>query len=94
MRKTMSDLNLEGKHIRIFPGDSVVKYGQVDHVTAEGLLVTVTYVDRGSWASSGGWYLGTQRFLSYQKLDFYLCEASEAKSGQRPRKVRSYSSGD
>ncbi len=81
--KHMADLDLEGKYIRIFPGDSVKKWGLIKDVTAEGIIVTVTYVDKGSWADSSGWIVATTRFISWHKLDFYFCDSMEANCGRR-----------
>ena len=80
--KSMQDLELEGKYIRIFPGDSVRKWGLIQDVTTEGIMVTITFVDRGSWSSSDGWIVGTRRFLNWGKLDFYICDSQEANTGR------------
>lgn len=79
--KSMTDLELVGKYVRIFPGDSVGKWGLIQACTKEGIMVTVTFVDKGSWSSSGGWIIGTRRFLSWNKLDFYICDSHEANTG-------------
>ena len=68
--KHMTDLNLEGALIKIHPGDSVQKWGNILHVTKEGIVVKVVKVDRGSWASSDGWQVGAVQFLSWTKLKF------------------------
>ena len=81
--KSMQDLALEGKYIRLFPGDSVKKWGLIQDVTTEGIMVTITYVDKGSWSSDGGYIVGTRRFLNWNKLNFYICDSQEANSGRR-----------
>ena len=70
--KSMTDLNLEGKVIKIFPSDSVSKWGKILHVTTEGIMVKVTKVDKGSWCSDDGWTVGTKRFVSWKKLSFQI----------------------
>ena len=70
--KSMTDLTLEGKTIKIFPGDSVQKWGRILHVTREGIMVKVTKVDKGSWCSDDGWKVGTKRFVSWKKLSFQI----------------------
>ena len=72
--KSMTDLNLEGQLIQISPGDSVQKWGHILHVTKEGIMIRVTDVNKGSWASAGGWEEGSVRFLSWNKLDFKICK--------------------
>tara|TARA_R110000823_G_scaffold25971_1_gene76307 strand:- start:523 stop:777 length:255 start_codon:yes stop_codon:yes gene_type:complete len=81
--KSMSNLELEGQYIRINPGDSIKKWARIDHATREGLLATVTCVRQGSWSSNDGWIKETQRFLSWEKLSFYICDKEEAMTGER-----------
>ena len=71
--KRMSDLNLEGKTIQIFPNDSISKWGTILHVTVEGIVVLVTKVDTEcSFESS--WEMGQVRFLNWEKLSFVICD--------------------
>ena len=79
--KSMIDLNLEGKYIKIFPGDSVKKWGEILHVTKEGIMVKVTHVDKGSWSSYDGWKVGVTRFVNWHKLSFQICDQYEATTG-------------
>ena len=83
----MADIKSMAEHeldfIRLFPGDSVKKWGCVQKITTEGLLVLITKVDQGSWAGDGGYIEGTVRFLPWNKLDFYKCDAYEAHTGKR-----------
>ena len=72
--KSMTDLNLEGKYIQIFPSDSIQKWGNILHVTKEGIMVKVTKVNRGGWSSTGGWEVGVVRFISWTKLSFQIVE--------------------
>ena len=73
--KHMADLNLEGALIKIYPGDSVQKWGNILHVTKEGIMVKVVKVDQGSWTSSDGWQVGDVQFLSWEKLKFKICDS-------------------
>ena len=73
--KSMTDLNLEGKHIQIHPGDSVKKWGEILHVTKEGIMVKVTKVNKGGWSSAGGWEVGAIQFLNWTKLNFKICNS-------------------
>ena len=50
--KSMAEQELG--YIRLFPGDSVKKWGCVQEVLTEGILVLITKVDQGSWAGAGG----------------------------------------
>ena len=70
----MSDLNLKGQLIQIYPGDSVKKWGKILHVTKEGIMLKAVKVDRGSWASADGWTEGDVYFLSWTKLKFKICD--------------------
>tara|TARA_B100001250_G_C19444036_1_gene633087 strand:- start:231 stop:479 length:249 start_codon:yes stop_codon:yes gene_type:complete len=70
--------------IRINPGDSVKKWGCVQEVTVEGILVLITYVDKGQWSSDEGYIVNTVRFIAWQHADFYKCTAFEAHTGKRP----------
>tara|TARA_R100000388_G_C7123652_1_gene102131 strand:+ start:219 stop:461 length:243 start_codon:yes stop_codon:yes gene_type:complete len=73
--KSMTDLNLEGKLIQIYPGDSVQKFGEVLHVTKEGIMVKVTKVDQGGWSTSDGWEVGSIQFLNWTRLKFKICDS-------------------
>ena len=72
--KSMADLNLEGKLIQIYPGDSVQKFGEILNITKEGIIVNVTKVDHGGWSSSDGWEVGSIQFLNWTKLKFKIVE--------------------
>jgi len=71
----MSDLNLEGKLIQIYPGDSVQKWGNILHVTKEGIMVKVVKVNKGGWSSADGWKAGDVHFLSWTSLKFKICDS-------------------
>ncbi|MAK20558.1 MAG: hypothetical protein CMA05_04515 [Euryarchaeota archaeon] len=69
--------------IRLFPGDSVKKWGCVQAVTVEGILVLITHVDMGSWTNDDGYILNTVHFIPWGQLRFYKCDAFEAHTGKR-----------
>ena len=71
----MSDLNLEGTLIQIYPGDSVQKWGKILNVTKEGIMVKVVKVNRGGWCSADGWKAGDVHFLSWTRLKFKICDS-------------------
>ena len=68
--KSMVNLDLEGRHIKLYPGDSIKKWGVITFSSVEGLLIKITKVDKGSWSSSGGYEVGTEHFLPWNKLSF------------------------
>ena len=73
--KSMADLNLEGKLIQIYPGDSVQKFGEILNITKEGIIVKVTKVDQGGWSTSDGWEVGSIQFLNWTRLKFKICNS-------------------
>ena len=68
--KSMLSLDLEGRQIKLYPGDSVKKWGEITHATTEGVLITITKVDRGSWSSSDGYEVGLEYFIPWNNLSF------------------------
>ena len=68
--KSMVNLDLEGRHIKLYPGDSIKKWGVITFSSTEGLLIKITKVNQGSWASSDGYKVGTEHFLPWNKLTF------------------------
>ena len=67
--KSMLCLNLEGRQIKLYPGDSVKKWGKVTHATVEGILVRITKVDKGGW-SEDSYLVGTEHFIPWSNLSF------------------------
>ena len=67
--KSMLSLDLEGRQIKLYPGDSVKKWGRITHATTEGLLVFITKVDKGGWCDSS-YEVGTEHFIPWNKLSF------------------------
>ena len=67
--KSMLDLDLEGRQIKLYPGDSVSKWGEITHATTEGVLIIITMVKKGSWSESS-YEVGTEHFIPWNKLSF------------------------
>ena len=67
--KSMLSLDLEGRQIKLYPGDSVKKWGEITHATTEGILVLITRVNRGSWSDSS-YEEGKEYFIPWNKLSF------------------------
>ena len=42
--KSMLSLDLEGRQIKLYPGDTVSKWGEITHATIEGVLVLILKV--------------------------------------------------
>jgi len=67
--KSMLDLDLEGRQIKLYPGDSVSKWGEITHATTEGVLIIITMVKKGSWSDSS-YEEGKEYFIPWNKLSF------------------------
>lgn len=67
--KTMQSLNIEGRHIKLYPGDSVKKWGKIVHVTTEGLIVLITKVGSTDRISSS-YVVGMESFIPWGKVSF------------------------
>ena len=67
--KSMLSLDLEGRQIKLYPGDSVSKWGEITHATTEGVLVIILRVNKGSWSDST-YEVGTEHFIPWNNLSF------------------------
>tara|TARA_B100000674_G_scaffold317341_1_gene264071 strand:+ start:3204 stop:3440 length:237 start_codon:yes stop_codon:yes gene_type:complete len=67
--KSMLDLDLEGRQIKLYPGDSVKKWGEIIHATTEGVIVRILKVNKGSWSESS-YEVGTEHFIPWNNLSF------------------------
>jgi len=67
--KSMLNLELEGRQIKLYPGDSVEKWGEITHATVEGVLVLILKVKKGSWSNSK-YKVGTEYFIPWNNLSF------------------------
>jgi len=67
--KSMLNLDLEGRQIKLYPGDSVSKWGEITHATTEGILVLILKVNKGSW-SNASYEEGKEYFIPWNKLSF------------------------
>ena len=74
--KSMANLDIEGRSIQLFPGDSVSKWGVINHSTVEGIIVYITAVRKGTW-SHAGYNEGQEYFIPWSKLTFTFAEAPE-----------------
>ena len=76
--RSMLDLELAGKHVKVFPGDSVKKWGVILHSTKEGLFIKATRCSQGGWSSNDGWNVGSVHFLPWGKIKFEMSTKEEA----------------
>ena len=67
--KSMLNLDLEGRQIKLYPGDSVKKWGEITHATKEGVIVLILKVNKGSWSDSA-YVEGTEHFIPWNNLSF------------------------
>ena len=67
--KSIQSLNLEGRQIKLYPGDTIQKWAKITHVTTEGLLVEITKVDKDEWTSSS-YEVGMEHFIHWSKASF------------------------
>ena len=67
--KSMLNLDLEGRQIKLYPGDSVKKWGEITHATTQGILVLITKVNKGSWSDSK-YEEGKEYFIPWNNLSF------------------------
>ena len=67
--KSMLDLDLEGRQIKLNPGDSIKKWGEITHATTQGVLVLITMVKKGSWSDSS-YEEGKEYFIPWNNLSF------------------------
>tara|TARA_B100000674_G_scaffold267081_1_gene220462 strand:+ start:515 stop:742 length:228 start_codon:yes stop_codon:yes gene_type:complete len=67
--KSMLDLDLEGRQIKLYPGDSVKKWGEITHATTQGVLVLILKVNKGSWSDSS-YEEGKEYFIPWNNLSF------------------------
>ena len=74
--KSMLSLDLEGRQIKLYPGDSVKKWGEITHATTEGVLVLILKVKKGSWSDSS-YEEGTEHFIPWNNLSFRFENAPE-----------------
>ena len=67
--KSMLNLELEGRQIKLYPGDSVSKWGKITHATVEGVLILILKVKKGSWSDSK-YEVGKEYFIPWNNLSF------------------------
>ena len=67
--KSMLSLDLEGRQIKLYPGDSVKKWGEITHATRQGVLIVILKVKKGSWSDSS-YEEGKEYFIPWNNLSF------------------------
>ena len=82
--KSMLDLEIEGKFIKLFPGDSVPKYGLIRDITKEGIVVTITSLGPTRGYSTH-YDVGQRHFIPWGKLQFQFVCSMEANTGGRQK---------
>ena len=78
--KSMLDLELEGKYIKLFPGDSIATYGLIQHATKQGIVVTITSLGPTRGYSTH-YETGQRHFIPWGKLTFQFATQCEANTG-------------
>ena len=67
--KSMLSLDLEGRQIKLYPGDSIKKWGEITHATTQGVLIVILKVKKGSWSDSS-YEEGKEYFIPWNNLSF------------------------
>ena len=67
--KSMLSLDLEGRQIKLYPGDTVSKWGEITHATTEGVLVLVLKV-KNSNRIYAKYEEGKEYFIPWNNLSF------------------------
>jgi hypothetical protein len=67
--KSMLNLDLEGRQIKLYPGDTVSKWGKITHATTEGVLVIILEV-KNSRRIETKYKVGTEYFIPWNNLSF------------------------
>ena len=67
--KSMLSLDLEGRQIKLYPGDTVSKWGEITHATTEGVLVLILKV-KNSNRIYAKYEEGTEYFIPWNNLSF------------------------
>lgn len=67
-----------GRFIRLFPNDSVWKWGVIKAANQHGIMVVITYVKLNGFHSN--YSIGDCHFVPWSKATFHFCSQSEAKN--------------
>ena len=65
-----------GRYIRLFPNDSVWKWGEIRAANQHGIMVSITYVKLNGFHSS--YEVGDCHFIPWGRASFHFCSESEA----------------
>ena len=66
--KSMLSLDLEGRQIKLYPGDTVSKWGEITHATTEGVLVRILKVKNKRFDTK--YKVGIEYFIPWNNLSF------------------------
>ena len=67
--KSMLNLDLEGRQIKLYPGDTVSKWGEITHATTQGVLVLILKVQRNHRINTS-YEEGKEYFIPWNNLSF------------------------
>ena len=67
--KSMLSLDIEGRQIKLYPGDTVSKWGEITHATTEGVLVLILKV-KNSNRIYATYEEGKVYFIPWNNLSF------------------------
>ncbi len=70
--KSMLDLSYEGRHIQLWPGNTVEKWAKIQHVTIQGLVVEFTDVKAHGYQQH--YNAGDTMFLPWDECVFIFKE--------------------
>ncbi len=70
--KSMLDLNYEGRHIHLWPGNTVEKWAKIEHVTEQGMVIEFTEVRAHGYQQH--YYPGDVMFLPWDECKFIFTE--------------------
>ena len=68
--KSIQSLNLEGRHIKLYPEDVIEKWATITHVTTEGMIVKINKVERSSKWNCSSYEVGMEYFINWSKASF------------------------
>ena len=70
--KSMVDLNYEGRHIKLWPNNTVEKWAKIKHVTMQGVVVEFTELKAHGYTSY--YSVGDVMFVPWGELTFIFTE--------------------
>jgi|TARA_R110001583_G_scaffold16234_4_gene66110 hypothetical protein len=70
--KSMLDLDYEGRHIQLWPGDSVDKWAKIEHITEQGMIIEFTEIKANGYNQH--YNVGDVMFWPWNSLKFIFKE--------------------